>query len=77
MWADVKLVVAQGKSSDWGTYRQAVAVDSPAGAAPSTPACGTLSTAERDTLVAAAEAAFKGKPGPAALQGKPYAKEVN
>ncbi len=42
MWADVKLVVAKGADKDWGTYRQAVAVDSPSGAAPSTPACGTL-----------------------------------
>jgi hypothetical protein len=77
MWADVKLVVALGKSSDWGTYRQAVAVDSPSGPAPSTPACGKLSTAERDTLVAAAEAAFKAKPGPDALRAEPIAKEVN
>ena len=62
MWADVKLIVVKGQSPNWGTYRQAVAVDSPAGAAPSTPACGTLSTAERNSLVAAATAALRIKP---------------
>jgi hypothetical protein len=62
-WADVKLVVGQGGNTDkWGLYRQAVAVDSPSGAAPSTPACGTFSTSERDSLLAAAQAAFKAKP---------------
>jgi hypothetical protein len=62
-WADVKLVVAQGSTSqNWGAYRQAVAVDSPSGAAPSTPACGTFSAAERDSLFADASAAFKAKP---------------
>ena len=56
-WADVKLVVSKGSDdSTWGVYRQAVAVNSPAGAAPSTPACGTLSAAERTALVAAAKA---------------------
>jgi hypothetical protein len=62
MWADVKLVVADGNSDTWGTYRQAVAVKSPAGSAPSTPACGTLSPAERDAIVSDAKAAFKAKP---------------
>ena len=61
-WADVKLVVVQGKSKDWGMYRQAVAVDSPSGPAPSTPACGTFSTAERDALIVDAAAALKVKP---------------
>jgi hypothetical protein len=62
MWADVKLVVAEGKSDMWGTYRQAVAVHSPSGTAPSTQACGTLSRAERGALIRDAEAAFKAKP---------------
>jgi hypothetical protein len=60
-WADVKLVVVKGNSSKWGMYRQAVAVHSPAGAAPSTPACGTFSAAERTALINAANAAIKGK----------------
>jgi len=61
MWADVKLVVASGNSDTWGTYRQAVAVENPSGSAPSTPACGTLSAAERNALVTAATAAFRGR----------------
>ena len=61
MWADVKLVVVKGDSSKWGMYRQAVAVNSPSGSPPATPACGTFSAAERDALIAAAKAAFKGK----------------
>jgi hypothetical protein len=69
-WADVKLVVAQGgDTKKWGTYRQAVAVDSPTGSAPSTPACGTFSAAEQTALIAAAQDAFKAKPP------KPDAKE--
>jgi hypothetical protein len=57
-WADVKLVVAKGSDdSAWGVYRQALAVNSPTGAAPATPACGTLSATERSTLVTAAKAA--------------------
>jgi PKD repeat protein len=59
-WADVKLVVVKGNSSKWGMYRQAVAVHSPSGSAPSTPACGTFSASERADLVAAAKAAVKG-----------------
>jgi hypothetical protein len=75
MWADVKLVVMNNQdSSQWGTYRQAVAVDSPSGSAPSTPACGTLSSAERDALIAAATAATGGKSAAARLDL--YAKEV-
>ena len=62
MPADVKLVVAKGADKDWGTYRQAVAVDSPSGAAPSTPACGTLSAAERSALIADAKVRLKGTP---------------
>jgi hypothetical protein len=61
MWADVKLVVVKGNSSKWGMYRQAVAVHSPAGSPPATPACGTFSAAERSALVTAAKAAVKGK----------------
>jgi len=67
-WADVKLVVANGNSDTWGTYRQAVAVDSPSGSPPSTPACGTLSAAERTALVKAAKAGFTGKPLPDAKE---------
>ncbi len=56
VFADVKLVVLQGSNS--GLYRQAVAVDGPAGSAPATPACGTFTPAETTSLVAAAKAAF-------------------
>jgi PKD domain len=56
MWADVKLVVIKGDTpSQWGMYRQAVAIDSPSGSPPSTPACGTFSPAERAALIAAAQ----------------------
>src|SRR5262249_33663795 len=56
-WADVKLVVAKGSDdSTWGVYRQAVAVNSPTGAAPATPACGTLFPTERIALITAAKA---------------------
>jgi hypothetical protein len=58
-WADVKLVVVKGDSTKWGMYRQALAVNSPSGSAPATPACGTFSTAERNALIAAAKAAFR------------------
>ncbi len=69
-WADVKLVVAKGgDDSTWGVYRQAVAVNSPSGAAPSTPACGTFSAAERTALIAAAKAGFGGS-NPAAAEGR-------
>jgi hypothetical protein len=65
-WADVKLVVAKGSDdSTWGVYRQAVAVNSPAGSAPSTPACGTLSTTERSAVITDAKAAFGGGGNPA------------
>ena len=60
-WADVKLVVVKGDQTKWGMYRQAVAVNSPSGAAPATPACGTFSTAERNALIAAAKAVFRVK----------------
>jgi PKD domain len=67
-WADVKLVVAKGSDdSTWGVYRQAVAVNSPSGAAPSTPACGTFSAAERTALITAAKAGFGGS-NPAAAE---------
>jgi hypothetical protein len=55
MWADVKLVVKKGDTSKWGMYRQAVAVDSPSGPAPSTPACGTFTPSERAALIDAAK----------------------
>src|SRR4051795_3149957 len=56
-WADVKLVVARGSDdSTWGVYRQALAVNSPSGSAPATPACGTFTTAERSALITAAKA---------------------
>jgi hypothetical protein len=70
-WADVKLVVAKGSDdSAWGVYRQAVAVNSPAGAAPSTPACGTFSAAERTALITAAKAGFSGNTPNAAAEGR-------
>ena len=56
-WYDVKLVVIKDGKDKWGVYRQAVKVGSPAGAAPSTPACGTFSAAERTALVDAAQTA--------------------
>jgi PKD domain-containing protein len=59
MWADAKLVVLKGDSDTWGMYRQAVAVHSPSGTPPSTPACGTFSPAERSALIEAAKAADK------------------
>ena len=55
VYADVKLAV--GKGNDWGTYRQAVAVDGPAGGAPATNACGTLTPDESTSLIAAARKA--------------------
>lgn len=58
-WADVKLVVVKGQSPNWGMYRQAVAVDSPGGSPPATPACGTFTQAERDALIAAAQDAIR------------------
>ncbi|WP_028067667.1 PKD domain-containing protein [Solirubrobacter soli] len=69
-WADVKLVVANGSDdSAWGVYRQALAVNSPSGSAPATPACGTFSAAERTALVAAAKAGFNGNT-PNAAEGR-------
>jgi len=65
-WADAKLVVVKGDSSKWGMYRQAIAVGSPAGSPPATPACGTFSAAERSALIADAKAAVKGKSLPTA-----------
>jgi hypothetical protein len=53
IFADVKLAVRKG--NDWGLYRQAVAVDSPLGGAPSTNPCGTFSSAESESLIAAAK----------------------
>ena len=61
MWADVKLVVVKGDSRSGACTGRRVAVNSPSGAAPATPACGTFSAAERDALIAAAKAALKGK----------------
>ena len=51
--ADVKLAVRKGGS--WGLYRQAVAVDSPAGSAPPTNACGTFTSDESASLISAAK----------------------
>jgi hypothetical protein len=60
-WADVKLVVGNGGAdTTWGVYRQALAVNSPTGSAPATPACGTLSDTERATAITNAKAAFGG-----------------
>src|SRR3954451_7954534 len=66
-WADAKLVVAKGSDdANWGVYRQAVAVNSPTGSAPATPACGTFSATERTALVTAAKAGLSGaNPGTA------------
>ncbi|MEN3307279.1 MAG: hypothetical protein V7603_3481 [Micromonosporaceae bacterium] len=50
--ADVKLAVGSGHT--WGLYRQAVAVDSPAGGPPPTNACGTFSPDESARLISAA-----------------------
>src|SRR4051812_29625566 len=70
-WADAKLVVAKGgDDSPGGVYRQAVAVNSPSGAAPATPACGTFSAAERTALIAAAKAGFGGSSPNAAAEGR-------
>jgi hypothetical protein len=54
-WADVKLAVGSGTT--WDVYRQAVAVDSPAGPAPATDACGGLTPDESARLIAAAKEA--------------------
>jgi hypothetical protein len=54
--ADVRLAVRKGHS--WGGYRQGVAVGSPAGAAPPTNPCGTLTTVESASLFAAATTAL-------------------
>jgi PKD domain len=58
-WADVKLVVVKGQSPNWGMYRQAVAVGSPGGSPPATPACGTFSPSEQAALIAAAKEALR------------------
>jgi PKD repeat protein len=52
-YADVKLAVRKGNS--WGLYRQAVAVNNPAGGAPPTDACGTFAPDEAASLIAAAQ----------------------
>ncbi|HET6212491.1 MAG TPA: PKD domain-containing protein [Micromonosporaceae bacterium] len=52
-YADVKLAVRKG--NDWGLYRQAVAVDSPADGPPPTDACGTFSADDSARLIAAAK----------------------
>ncbi len=59
IYADVKLAVRKG--NDWGFYRQAVPVDGPADAAPSTNACGTFTPAESAALVAQAKQTLDGK----------------
>jgi hypothetical protein len=50
--ADVKLAVGGGRG--WGLYRQAVAVNRPAGGAPPTNACGTFAPKESARLISAA-----------------------
>jgi hypothetical protein len=52
VYADVKLAV--GKGRDWGLYRQAVAVNGPAGRPPSTDPCGTFTRNESARLISAA-----------------------
>ena len=52
-YADVKLAVRKGNS--WGLYRQAVAVNTPAGGPPPTDACGTFAPDEAASLIAAAQ----------------------
>lgn len=52
IYADVMLAV--GRGDDWGVYRQAVAVASPAGGPPATNGCGTLSPEESASLISAA-----------------------
>jgi hypothetical protein len=59
IYADVKLAVRKG--GKWGVYRQAVAVDSPAGAAPATNSCGTFTPTESATLISDAKQALEGK----------------
>jgi PKD repeat protein len=53
MHADVRLAV--GRGSDWGVYRQTVAVDSPTGGPPATDACGRLTPDESARLISAAK----------------------
>lgn len=55
MWADAKLIVVDG-SGRIGAYRQAVNVASAPGAAPATPACGTVTGGEAQHVLAAAHA---------------------
>lgn len=52
VYADVRLAV--GKGNSWGLYRQAVAVDSPAGPPPATSPCGTFTPAQSASLIHAA-----------------------
>jgi len=53
VYADVKLAVRKGR--EWGLYRQAVAVDNPAGGPPATNACGTFARDESARLISAAK----------------------
>jgi hypothetical protein len=67
-WADVELGVVKGEDpSTWGMYRQAVAVHSPSGQAPATPACGTFSASERADLITAATSALGSGATPASI----------
>jgi len=52
-YADVKLAVRKG--NEFGLYRQAVAVNSPAGGPPPTDACGAFAPDEAARLIAAAK----------------------
>ncbi len=62
IYADVRLAVRKG--GEWGVYRQAVAVDGPSGAAPSTSSCGTFTQTESASLIAAAKQVLDGKGKP-------------
>ena len=53
IYADVELAVR--KDDNWGLYRQAVAVDDPAGPAPATSPCGTFTPSESAALIAQAQ----------------------
>ena len=55
-WADVKLIVVD-RDGHIGAYRQAVSVGGATGAAPATPACGTLTPSEAAGEVSAARKA--------------------
>jgi hypothetical protein len=59
VYADVKLAVRKG--GEIGLYRQAVPVNSPAGAPPPTSSCGTFTRAESASFTAAAQKSLDAK----------------